>query len=358
MPGAQVARTFRLREGGISCDERGLSVGPASLLCKAPGRGFRQLWSMRDIGEINRDLSAIYGLPIDAASKISRIAEIARALTDGELARAGVGALLLQFPEPPALAKHKAFDEAALLDLAAELGRSGLLKANWDPEKHPRTGESPNRGWFAPVEEKNALVPKKDDALVPNQENAPPGEQKRSTLFGWPSRVIRQAIREAVKRVTTKVVATLAEAGATVITEGGALLVEVLENLGPSELNRGEQKILDEWHAADDPAKTLEELQIKPTKNTLGYDLHHIVEQNPANVEKTDFEKFTQERLDEPDNLVWVPRLRHERISAYYSETDDADFMNRTNRDVIKQKPFDQQREIGLARLRAVGVLK
>jgi hypothetical protein len=32
--------------------------------------------------------------------------------------------------------------------------------------------------------------------------------------------------------------------------------------------------------------------------------------------------------------------------------------MNRTNRDVIKQKPFDQQREIGLARLRAVGVLK
>ena len=49
-----------------------------------------------------------------------------------------------------------------------------------------------------------------------------------------------------------------------------------------SELNMGEQRAIDQVRASVDPPKTLEELQQDPTQNALGYEQHHIVEQNPT----------------------------------------------------------------------------
>jgi hypothetical protein len=151
-----------------------------------------------------------------------------------------------------------------LLRLAADLFLSGLFKGEWDPDKHPRAGEAPNPGWFAPA----------------------PKEEASPRRFGWPSRRVGQAIREFAKDAAKKA----AIGAAVTMSDGAVFLVELLSNLSPSELNAGEQRITDQLYANFDPPKTLEELQVQPTENILGYDQHHIVEQNPANVEKRELE--------------------------------------------------------------------
>ena len=56
----------------------------------------------------------------------------------------------------------------------------------------------------------------------------------------------------------------------------------------------------------------------------LGYERHHIVEESPYNVLKDDSQaveqmlKFGIEVLNDPSNIVWVPRLQHEQITAEY----------------------------------------
>jgi hypothetical protein len=239
-----------------------------------------------------------------------------------------------------------------LFDLAAALWESGLLKANWDPDKHPRTGASPNPGWFAPV-----------PTAPISEEEGPP------TQFGFSPRVVGKFVRRYGSVLWEKAASNIptllgtggrlvGEAGAAIATEGMTFLAELLYDMAPTELNRGEQRRLDEIRASADPATTLEELRAKPPGNILGYDQHHNVEENPANVKKAEVRKFTQERLDLADNLVWIPRLKHERISAWYNQKDPADPQGRRRRDVISEKGFDEQRAIGLERLREEGILR
>jgi hypothetical protein len=131
-----------------------------------------------------------------------------------------------------------------------------------------------------------------------------------------------------------------------------------VKQLGPSELNDGEQRAIEQTNAYFDPPKTLEELQRPPTQNVLGYEPHHIVEQNDDNVAKEVIAKFGRDAIDDPTNLMWVPRLKHELISSYYNEIDDDDPQERRRRDVIGEDDFETQRELGLAALRKFGVLQ
>jgi nucleic acid/nucleotide deaminase of polymorphic system toxin len=63
---------------------------------------------------------------------------------------AAIATVQMQFPDPPLLTKGgESVDE--IMQRAVELHRSRLLKANWDPAKHPRAGAPPNPGWFTPV---------------------------------------------------------------------------------------------------------------------------------------------------------------------------------------------------------------
>ncbi len=55
-----------------------------------------------------------------------------------------------------------------------------------------------------------------------------------------------------------------------------------------------------------DEPQTLEELQKRVSTPAKGYDIHHIVEQTPA--EK---EGFGRDIIDGPDNLVRIPTLKH-----------------------------------------------
>jgi hypothetical protein len=117
------------------------------------------------------------------------------------------------------------------------------------------------------------------------------------------------------------------------------------------ELNSGEDLITAQLYASYDPPKTLEELRQRPQEFAAGYERHHIVEQNDANRAK-----FGDAMIDSPDNIVWVPRLKHEKITAYYNGRPRRD--EPTFRETTSALDFEGQKQVGLAMLRQYGVLK
>jgi hypothetical protein len=135
----------------------------------------------------------------------------------------------------------------------------------------------------------------------------------------------------------------------------------VVELLDSSELDPDEQRSIDQGRASVDPPKTLEELQRPPTQNVLGYERHHIVEQNPDNIAKGPdveaIEKFGRDLIDDPSNIVWIPRFKHEQITRYYNSEDRDDPLRRIHRKVVNDLDFAGQRAAGLEALRKFGVL-
>jgi hypothetical protein len=167
-------RFFRLSENGTRCSEAGLFVGPVALLERSNQRNGNAGWSPRPLHELERDLQVLYGLPIDASAKRSGLATVAKGLTSGDLALAQVAAVLLRFPDPPLVKDGSGWPSP---ELAVVLRESGLIKWYWNPAEHPRTGEPPNPGWFAPKDADEALSPASwpesvtDDELKPRLVN-------------------------------------------------------------------------------------------------------------------------------------------------------------------------------------------
>jgi hypothetical protein len=133
-----------------------------------------------------------------------------------------------------------------------------------------------------------------------------------------------------------------------------------VETLSPTELNGGEDRLVAQMRTNFDPPKTLEQLQQTPTENILGYERHHIVEQTDANIEKDMqladdcLEKFGRDKIEDPSNIVWVPRLKHELISADYSRSVGGEGTP-TVRQSLSQSDLSTQRAAGLEALRSTG---
>ena len=146
---------FRLAKepgAGVCCEESGLWVAGVSLLERAPKPGGLDQWRPRPIPDLNRDLGEYYGLPVELQSKIKGLEAVARALDRGDLGHAQIATLHLRIPDPATLTKSVQTADG-IIDLARRLHASGLLKAEWDPAKHPRwPAKSPGRvgGEFAP----------------------------------------------------------------------------------------------------------------------------------------------------------------------------------------------------------------
>jgi hypothetical protein len=126
---------------------------------------------------LNRELRNCYGLPVEFDSKIAGLATVARALNRGDLLHAQIATLHLQIPDPPRLTKAPRSTED-IIELARQLKASGLLKADWDPTKHPRwPAGSPDSigGQFAPVgtatEDPTTLAP--SAPVIPAQTTIP-----------------------------------------------------------------------------------------------------------------------------------------------------------------------------------------
>jgi hypothetical protein len=141
MKGLQRARWFRLatKPDGIRmrCDENGTFWGPVSLFTRIANAMGRRSWVPRAVSELNRELTALSGLPIDLAAKMNGLNAVARALNGGNIALAQVAMLNLHLPDLPDLRKAAASEH--LFGIALHLWESGILKsAEFEPTKHPR----------------------------------------------------------------------------------------------------------------------------------------------------------------------------------------------------------------------------
>jgi hypothetical protein len=151
----QLGRSFALSETpgrGVYCGEQGAFIGDVALLIKRRDPAGYQKWTVRNLSEINRELSERYGVPVEFNAKIGSLTAIAKALDRNDVFYAQLTTLHLQLTEPPSHTQSSAISNPN--EVAKQLRASGLLKNDWDPQKHPRWhAGSPSGvgGEFAPA---------------------------------------------------------------------------------------------------------------------------------------------------------------------------------------------------------------
>jgi len=89
-------RFFRLSAEGVECDEQGRRVGDVALLA----RDEKGAWATRNAGDLDFDLSRVYGVPVDVRTKMVGLSTVASALRSQDIAKAQIAALLLRLPDP------------------------------------------------------------------------------------------------------------------------------------------------------------------------------------------------------------------------------------------------------------------
>jgi len=104
--------------------------------------------------------------------------------------------------------------------------------------------------------------------------------------------------------------------------------------------------------AARDEPKTYEELQAGVGLKRRGYDDHHVVEQTWA-----EYFGFSRSQIDDPSNLVSIPRLKHYQITGWYGRPN-LDFGGLSPREYLADRDWDERVRIGRLALVRYGVLK
>lgn len=104
--------------------------------------------------------------------------------------------------------------------------------------------------------------------------------------------------------------------------------------------------------AALDEPKSLDELRKAVSNPAAGYDVHHIVEQTPAEADG-----FPRSQIDGKDNLVRIPTLKHWEITGWYMIGNDA-FGGLSPREYLRGKNWNERARVGEYSLRKFGVLK
>jgi len=129
---------------GLACTAEGLLLGRTPLIARRDAH-----FVVREQCEIER----LFGGAYHDASAVERImpglATVAAALNADDQCLACIAAVHLRIPDlPDAFARDRMEAEDALIKYA----RGEVPNSEWDPAKHPRTGTSPNPGWFAPTD--------------------------------------------------------------------------------------------------------------------------------------------------------------------------------------------------------------
>jgi hypothetical protein len=104
--------------------------------------------------------------------------------------------------------------------------------------------------------------------------------------------------------------------------------------------------------ASRDAPKSLEELQQAVNDPKPGYDIHHIVEQTAA-----ERFGFTRSDIENPENLVRIPRLRHYQITGWYMQESEK-FDGLSPRAYLQDKDWAERYRVGLEALKEFKVLK
>jgi hypothetical protein len=211
----------------------------------------------------------------------------------------------------------------------------------WDPEKHPRqpAGES-DGGEFA-------TTGGGDSSIIPVAGPPPPWHNNPPERIGDPPKIPEKepdttAAKFAVIRSVAYWIGNAVKFGSKFAGPVKALIAaaQTVAWLKPyiSAYLQG--------------PKTLEELQADAKSPAAGYDIHHVVEQTPA-----DQDGYARTLIESPRNKVRIPAIKHWQLNAWFN-TANKDYGGLTPRQYVRDKPWFERRRVGLAGLRAVGVLK
>jgi hypothetical protein len=80
-----------------------------------------------------------------------------------------------------------------------------------------------------------------------------------------------------------------------------------------------------------------------------GWEYHHIVEQSA---------KFSDEAINSVDNVILIPKLLHEEITAEFARAMEQDGVRTPLRRSLKGKSFDEQHREGVRVLRELGLIQ
>jgi len=241
-------------------------------------------------------------------------------------------------------------DIAAHLPLFKDFAPASNLLAKaggWDESKHPLVpagspdGErfqsagngGANTGRDGPAVEGRSAAKKPDENGGPPQtpKDEPPTEKPRNIFAKLAAKWLARALAGAATGPAGEFTTTL----------------EVAEEIAS-------------WHydkyphikAYLDRPKSLEELQRDVGKPEKGYEVHHIVEKSAAASDG-----HSREDIDEPENLVRIPTLKHWEIKGWYMTPNEL-YNYHSPREYLKGKSWEERRRVGLEALIEAGVLK
>jgi hypothetical protein len=214
---------------------------------------------------------------------------------------------------------------------ARELEKAFDPGSAWDPSKHPRwpAGQS-DGGQFSPADSGGGDSPIHRISLGP-----PPFIPTREPSTGKGKNDARKAVGKW-------------------LLQAGALGLDILdpEFAIVHAVVQGAAWLAPYVNSYLDPPTTLEELQGAVDSPSVGYNIHHIVEQTPA-----EQDGFPRSQIDDPSNLVLIPTLKHWEVTAWF-QTVNNEYGGLTPRAYLRGKDWNERTRVGLEGLNAVGVLK
>ena len=341
----QARRGFRLdppgQSHGVSCDADGPAMEPIRLLIKT-ATGF----APRPVDELSVSLSRVFERAIDAAGLMSGLRTVARALNEGDMARAMIATTQMRLPFLSEAEAKRAEGEAA------------LRKASPDDPKHP--------GWPAGAPDGRGGEFRPKEAVAERAGKIVKEEARRLAA--------RRLVREAVLRIISPQRAT------RLMGEVASNAIPLLDIVGDVALAADVATISADFATLkrdsaaamefiDKAPYGLESLRVDPQDKTFssyeqfkkvdpskfygptesGYQYHHIVEQSQEG-------SFTTSEINSTANVIKIPRLLHEAISGAYSQKDPKTEMSL--RQKLQGMSYEEHRQAGLKVLRDLGIIE
>jgi hypothetical protein len=231
---------------GLACSDDGLLLGRTPLIEKRDGH-----FVVREQREIEQLLSRAYRSEVTADRIMSGLATVARALNANDQCLARIAAVHLRIP---GILNGTARGAMEATDVLIKYARDEGGDSNWNPALHPRTGTSPNPGWFAPTGGSGELSPvrtaQNDDTKQQSDASQSIGEDRIilppayhndefDDLLGW----IRNAEPKDAPAIEAEIKRQFYDRGDT---SGGNTLNAMLHNiLGRGVERKDRQKTLD-----------------------------------------------------------------------------------------------------------------
>lgn len=198
--------------------------------------------------------------------------------------------------------------------------------------------------WFAASFSMQASLKRFADAFKANFDPSQPrDEQGQWTAVGG-SEISDARIRNTIIKEVAKFLAR-------------SLLKEALTGpaIGTALVLLDAASLLDEAYpyvrAYFDGPQSLEALQDAASKPAKGYEIHHIVEQTPA-----EQDGFPRSLIDNRENLVRVPTLKHWEINAWYQKSNE-EFEGLSPRNYLRGKSWEERMRVGRRALIEAGIL-